>query len=494
MSSPVLSFPAPAKAPKRIKSAQSIRGLKAPKTGVAEYSVEDTPGLSLRVTSNNVRLWRFRYSNPQARMRALEMGSLTDISLSKAREMVKGYRDMLADERDPANHRAEVRDAITFEELVAGPKGWIEVHAKRKLKSDGEEELRILNSDFNDWKLRAANDITKADVLDLMDRKEAEGHPSMALHLKKFISRVYRWGLSRDLVTVNPVVAIKSDGTPDGRERVLAVDEVLRIWKAADTQPPHPAAWFRLRLVLGKRGSELLTMRRQDVDFATGWWTIPKEFAKNNITHMVYLNEIAIEILQALPNLDPVWMFPCGPKVKESGKNKGKLSKGVNTSKLNVMGDYKKFARRIAQPSRANVIDETAPEHKQKGRKTAGFQGRDLRRTMTTILASLDVRDELLKKLLNHEKEEKSNVTAIYNRFKYNPQKKQIWDLWARQLRRILAGQPIDESDRYVETTANAPQSGVLVAMNAIIAAEADRLSPGARAGLEALMKMGARG
>jgi integrase len=64
------------------------------------------------------------------------------------------------------------------------------------------------------------------------------------------------------------------------------------------------------------------------------------------------------------------------------------------------------------------------------------FTPHDLRRTAATHLTkTCHVSQFVVGKILNHS--EKS-VTAVYDRYTYDPEKKAALDKWERELRRIL--------------------------------------------------------
>ena len=157
-----------------------------------------------------------------------------------------------------------------------------------------------------------------------------EGRPSSARRRCWF---AYNFGLERELVDQNPAIGVAKVTRERSRERVLTADELRRVWAACDTQSPHVAAWFLLRLVTAQRGGEILRMRWQDR--VGEWWTIQADFVKNQQGHRVYLNPLAREILAGIIPMEGCeWVFP------ES-----------------LMGDFKHVSRRLARANRANVSD-----------------------------------------------------------------------------------------------------------------------------------------
>jgi len=65
----------------------------------------------------------------------------------------------------------------------------------------------------------------------------------------------------------------------------------------------------------------------------------------------------------------------------------------------------------------------------------AHFTPHDLRRTFSTFLAQLEFSDEVIDAVTNHKKQ---GVIKVYNRYKYDPQKKQALEAWDKKLVRII--------------------------------------------------------
>jgi integrase len=499
---PVIQFPKAKKPSRHLHNAKQIDAIKPPTKeeapgGGVDWSDPTTPGLTLRVTWAGTKTWAFRYSNPQGLMRRLPLGEFGErpkVTLADARDRVADCRKLLRDGKDPATVKEERRTATLFGDLF---QRWLEGFARVELKGGGVEEERAITADvLPAWKQRPADEITKADLLDILTPKRQAGHNVAANRLRAHISRMFNWGIDHDLVTRNPVKGTRKS-KERSKDRVLTADELRRVWLACDQLPVHQAVWFKLRAVTGQRGGELLQMRRRDIA-SDGWWTIPGTFTKNALPHPIYLSELARELLASLPQsaadgpYDPVWVFPCGETVVGWGKNKGQLTPGANASKLNVMGDYKKISRRLAQPDRANIVVNVAIRNgrRKSVRLKADFTGHDMRRTMSTFLVAGGVSEELLRTILNHSKRESDNVTAVYNRYRYQDEKRAIMDFWAAQLRLILVGDDVAKAGKFSMTPAT-PANPLLTAMAAILASEAQNLSPAARVALEALQKAG---
>ena len=396
--------PSPRRFTKRILSAQSIRGLPPPTSGSVEYFDDSTPGLSLRITPKRTRTWSLLYRANGIQKR-LTLGRYPAVGLADARELAQQAQRTVAKGGDPVGDKRAARHALTFEELAAE---YIERYAKLEKKSWAEDQRQIDANLRPVWKMKAAEAVSRRDVRDLLDSMAAQGARIGANRTRALISKIYNFGLERELVDQNPAIGVAKVTRERSRERVLTADELRRVWAACDTQSPHVAAWFRLRLATAQRGGEILRMRWQDR--IGEWWTVPADFVKNRQGHRVYLNPIAREILAGIiPTEGYEWVFP------ES-----------------LMGDFKHVSRRLARENRANVSD---------------FRGHDLRRTAASVMTSGGVPRFIVARILNHS--ESRDITGVYDRYSYDREKRAAMVFWAKQLCAMLADQPLSHAGRF---------------------------------------------
>ena len=63
------------------------------------------------------------------------------------------------------------------------------------------------------------------------------------------------------------------------------------------------------------------------------------------------------------------------------------------------------------------------------------FHVHDLRRTAASHMAGLGVQRTVIKKILNHAD---PDITAVYDRYSYDVEKRAALDAWARRLQEIV--------------------------------------------------------
>jgi len=417
-----IRFPSPPsrKSNRRILNAQTIRGLKVPDKGRVDYFDDMTPGLSLRITSNNVRTWTLFYRTASGRQKRLALGRYPAVPLADARELAGEAVRKIAKGRDPAAEKRAARDAYTFGKLATD---YLDLHAKVNKRSWKEDE-RMLNADLlPKWKNRPATEITRRDIAEIVSAKLRTKAPIGSNRLHALLSKIFSFAVEKGLLEHSPVFGTKRPAKETRRERVLSPEEIRRICSACNSQSARVAAWFRLRLVTAQRGGEILQMRWRDLDDAREWWTIPAEFVKNAQGHRVYLNDQARKILAGFNRTEEsVWVFP-----------------------RSLMGDFKHVARRLAQPTRANIVKASNGSDDQ--RVPADFTGHDLRRTAASCMTEGGVPRFVVSRILNHS--EAKDITGVYDRYSYDAEKRAAMEFWGRQLSAVLKGEPLASVGRF---------------------------------------------
>ena len=399
---------------------RSVRSLPVPASGQLDYFDARLPSFGLRVSATGARSWFIMYRSG-GRLRRMTLARFELLDLEAARTEARTLLLAARTGTDPAterkSQRVAKREAQRVEDDSFGALAdlYVERHAKKYKRSWKIDQLAIAR-DLTAWRQRPARDITPTDVEAVLERIIERGAPVQANRTRAIISRVFNFGLRkagariRFRLVTNPVQGTERPTPERERDRVLSHDELRTLWAALDTEPVEVAAIFKLYLLTAQRGGEIRSMRREDLDLETAWWTIPSEFAKNNHAHRVSLSLPATTIVREslAPHSSP-WVFPAAPTA----------AKG-----------------RSVTPYRASIQKAT-----QRLRKVSGvdFWPHDLRRTTASNLASMGVPRLIIGRILNHVEH---GVTKVYDRHSYDSEKRQGLDAWARRLDVILTEKP----------------------------------------------------
>ncbi len=137
---------------------------------------------------------------------------------------------------DPAEAKIAARKAPTREPDAVRKIAmqFIERYAKPKNRSWKEQERTLGNHIVSHWGDRDIASITRRDVLDLLDSLMDHGMPVTANRVLAMGRKMFGWAVERDIISSSPFHGVKSPGKETARERVLADDELLRLWRAAE--------------------------------------------------------------------------------------------------------------------------------------------------------------------------------------------------------------------------------------------------------------------
>jgi integrase len=414
--------------PKRLVNAKSVEALK-PRRVRYEVADAEVRGLVLRVSPDGRKTWALRYQvGTQARrMKLGEYGphrlSLADARMeaNKLLRRVDGGKDPVAERREAARMAAQAK-RDTIEALCHS---YIEKHARPLKRTWRDDQGKINTEILPKWKGRAVSSITREDcealVQGIADRQKPGGKGVYANRVAALLSTLFGFAVKKaKLIKVNiawqldrPGIEISARPQAEHEDKPYDEDEVRAIWKATESLEPAPRALFRLGLLTGQRPGEISGMTWNEID--GDWWTIPASRAKNNKTHRVFLVAPALKALEDVPRVE---------------------------GEARVFAGYR-GKRQIAELN-AKVFAGLRPRSKAR---------HVLRDTAATGMAAAGVKVEDVSHVLNHSVG--LRVTAGYNAYAYDAEKRRALLRWERRLRAILAA-TVDDADRVVAFTPRA--------------------------------------
>ena len=375
-------------------------------TGKQEDYFDDAlPGFSLRVNAKGKKTWcvSYRYSGRWTRY---TFGSFPILSLKDARQRAKDALHDVADGVNPANRKKVERDADTFDYLATE---YLERYSKQNKRS-WEEDQRLIEKEFLPaFGGMRAKDITRRDVRALLERK-APSAPVGANRMRAALHKMFNWGITKDIVEMNPVLKIEVPTKEKARDRVLSEAEIRAVWKTLDNMPCGDKTHrkyrslsgliLKMELITAQRNGEIAGMAWSEIE--GDWWTIPAERTKNGLAHRVPLTRPALRIFEEARQL-------CADKPSEyvfPGPRGGHIS------------NIQKAIQRIRA---ATEIE---------------FGSHDLRRTAATQMTSNGIPRLHVKRLLNHIEKD---VTLIYDRYSYDKEKREALETWSKRLMLLVS-------------------------------------------------------
>ncbi len=368
-------------------------------------------GFGLKVTKAGKKQFVFQYrlggrGHPTRRLTIGEPSE--SLNVTRARDLAQDLRAQVQQGIDPVYERKQAiqarRDAEleaassdgTFEKVL---KQYIVQHVRPNLKSAGEVE-RILNKEFlPDWQYKKVADIKRRDVKAVIDRIAARGSRYQANAALDAIRPVFKHAISDEWIDKNPAIGIIRPVKAKSRDHVLSDDDLKAIWNACESLDFPYGEMVRLFILTAQRRSEVAGMAWAELDLDNGLWEIPSERAKNKKSHTVHLCPQAVEIIESVD----------------------KISDLVLSHKDTPVTGYS-LAKK--------ALDEASG--------VTGWRFHDIRRTVTTGLASMGIAPHVADKILNHSSGTISGVQAVYQRHEFLEERKAALEAWGRKIELII--------------------------------------------------------
>ena len=307
---------------------RAIAGAKAPAAGRIELP-DGMNGLVVRVSASGDKVfgvwWRIpkRLGGPDRKgfitLGAWRKGGLLE-ARKRAAEIVE-WTDLGTDPREALRQRSERkrRASETAQELTVLRVVERCIDAKRgTLRPATLEQYDYTLKTLRESKIaqRPLGEISRGEVREALRVVYRERGPGSARKVKTLVRGASRWAASEDLLPHDMLAGLAfTEAEPKIRDRVLADEEILKLWKAAEDAPPIMSASLHLQLVLALRHpSETTSMLWSDlkqtrIELRQGdrvrleevtVYEMPAERRKHGIAHSLPLPPLALAILDGL--------------------------------------------------------------------------------------------------------------------------------------------------------------------------------------------------
>lgn len=256
-----------------------------------------------------------------------------------------------------------------------------------------------------------AQDIEPFEISSIIRKIVKRGSPRYADQVRGYLHAAFQYGMSLDYdpqnlsairygIKYNPVSPIPKvqKNRPVG-QRNLNKKEIRRVWQVLTRSGIHPytAIVVKILITTGQRVQEVTAARWSELDLENGIWEIPDVRTKNNVTHCLPLNNIAVSLFNKarLFRNESDLVFP-----SSKDKNNPITWKAINRAVTRLCKD----------------------------KKIKHFTPRDLRRTWKTLAGEAGLTKEIRDRLQNH------NIQGVsakhYDRYSYLKEKKVAISKW----------------------------------------------------------------
>ena len=254
--------------------------------------------------------------------------------------------------------------------------------------------------------------------------------PGSARNTMKFCRQMFKYACRQEWAEIQPFHEITESVpkiAPKADERHLDDDEIVKAWEEISKSSSSREVKRALKLILvtAQRPGEVAQLHRDQIK--DRWWTIPSEVAgKNEREHRVYLTDKAMELI---------------------GDGKGHIFPSERGKRGHISGNA--LSQAINRGYLSDEVVKIVGNRTIKARKEPYFgmkpwSPHDLRRTARTNMARVGVSDEVGEEVMNHIK---PGVVGVYNKYRYDEEKKIALQKWETLLLKILNSKPVDAND-----------------------------------------------
>ncbi len=393
------------------------------------------PGFALRVTATarerSTGRWSGRsyvlkfYVRGTGARGWLVLGDVGDVTLDAARVDATEKSTLAANGRDP-RFVAAVDKART---VAAVCTDYIEAVSATASPTTVDGYRRLLKHVVAAPELKAPVDsIEDAHVSALLARLGTAKGKYLANRVFALISAALRWArgtrrgkgarkipapTAEQRIARNPCAEMTAPNPEKKRERALADDELVRVWKGLDTMPPEAAAYVRFLILAGLRRNEAAALRWRDYNAGERLLTVPGEVRKGGRTHVVFLAPLAVDVLASIgPGKRDALIF--GEGGRRFVTNEGRTMAAIRAA-TEVRVDNKVKVPQVE------------------------FRLHDLRRTCATGCAKTGADETMISRILGHAVFAKAlPVTVQYIAHAYAAEHRAALERWAAYVEALL--------------------------------------------------------
>lgn len=398
------------------------KGIEAIKPDLAKRREIPDPALSglyLVVQPSGVKSWalRYRWAN---KPKKLTLGRWPVMGLADARGAASKAIAKVETGTDPGVAKKKAKAArieaqLSERDLIKTLVGDYGKRHLASLKSGAVVKRELERHVVKPWGDRDIHDITKRDVIDLLDGIADRGRVVTANRVRSYLGTFFGWCVDRDIIAMSPAQGVKPVAKEKSRDRVLSDDEIRWFWRACDDLDFPWGPLGQTLLLTGQRLGEVAGMT--DTEVSGDVWSMAPQRTKNGRAHAVPLSEAVSAVLGGVERVTgkPGYVFTTTGETPLSGFHKGRNH----------------IAERMAEIACEEAGESVEIPH---------WTFHDLRRTAATGMARLGIPVRVTEAVLNHVSGTAAGIVSVYQRHDYAEEKRSALDAWARLVADLVEG------------------------------------------------------
>lgn len=389
-----------------------IRNLKTPAAGQVEVFDLQLPGFGIRAGTSGRKVFFVMYRVHGKQVRETLKPTYPTLSLKRARQLAGKSVEQAGGGIDPRADRVQrVRGGF-----AAVADEFVERYAKRHQKPttlrETERYIEVLKSAWGSTQLQS---IRRADVLRLLDALVDAGKTTSANRLLATTRKLFGWCVERGYLELSPCVGIRPPGKESSRSRVLTSDELGAVWRACDALAYPWGSFVQLMIASGGQRERDVALMRWDQVHGDVWRI--EEPTKSSEPHTVPLSTLALEVLGKVPRFDGPHVFT----TTAGAKGISAFSKAKRNLDAKIFEQAKTLHEKHGGP---------APAH------LPAWRFHDIRRTVSTAFGEhLGQLPYIAEAVQNRKSGTIKGVMAVYNRARYEADKRAALEAWATFVR-----------------------------------------------------------
>jgi integrase len=362
------------------------------------------PGLYLVIQPTGKKSWAVRYRRlNDGRPRKLTLHGFP--SLATAHKLAQAALDRAAEGGDPAAEKRAAKRTQEPDSFNDVAEEFLKRHVRPNTRPTyARDTERFLRKEvLPRWGNKRVQEITKRDVLDLLDGIVDRGGGLSANRVLAAIRKLFNWAIGRGILSTSPAEGVKPPLDERARDRILTDDELRLFWQACESIGYPFGSIAMLLLLTGQRRREVSGMSWSEIDLDTKTWTIPGDRTKNGEQHAVPLSDAVLKIIASLPRINSKqgFLFTTTGDASVSGFSRAKTA-------------IDKAMKGLAP---ATTIER--------------WTFHDLRRTAASGMARLGINLPVIEKVLNHTSGSFAGIVGVYQRHSFADEKRQALEAWA---------------------------------------------------------------
>lgn len=379
------------------------------------------PGLYLVIQPSGAKSWALRYRFGGKPVK-LTLGRWPVMGLADARAAASEALDKIDHGKNPSAEKKATKAAKLEAQLSDRDKIKTLIGQFDKRHLSGLKSGRVVRRELDrhvvsEWGERDIHEITKRDVIDLLDGIADSGRVVTANRVRAYLNKFLNWAVERDILPMNPATGVKPVAKEASRDRVLSDDEIRWLWRACEAEGFPWGPFGKILLLTGQRLGEIAQIT--DSEITGDLWHLSAARTKNGRAHDVPLSRPARDVLAGVERI--------------SGKA-GLVF--TTTGETPVSGFFK------ARAHLHNAMTEVASKESGEAVEIPHWTFHDLRRTCATGMARLGIPVRVTEAVLNHVSGTGGGIVGVYQRHDYADEKRQALEAWARHVLALVEGRP----------------------------------------------------